>query len=822
MVLAFVLGRDPRGQRPAQPADLRRRPDRVRHPADLRHASSAIFVIVVAVCPRSSCCSTAVTRPRSRPLPSSRTRTSPPSERPRMTILIGYIPTPVGEAALDAGLAEAAARGDDVVILNSPRRGSHGRCRPGGRDLRRRARWPGRRRQGVDRARRPCGPRSRRRRHVRGVVHGDRRPADRDRSAAPQPGRQAGAGQRRAADPARGQRPGARRQARQHDRSGSAGSTSRRSPSPTRRCSTSSGSTSRGRCARSSRCTPTPACWAWARRTPTRPTSRGSRPSPPCFPATTRTTWHGLRRLVVDVLGRETAAPAPVLRRDARRRRRRVDTVYSPFEVACLDLVGPRGRPPGQRPARRCRARPGAVQRLPLLQVGRSPRPARGRVGRGARPRRDRGPGASGWSTGGGSARSSSRAGCSPPDDECAAIEALRAAFPDLPLRLDPNGAWTPETSVAVAERLAGVVEYLEDPTPGIEGMASRRRPHRRAARDQHVRDRLRAPGARDGRRRRAGRAVRPPPLGRAAPLRAARRHHRDVRAGAVDAQQLPPRRSRSPRWSTWPRRRPNLTYACDTHYPWKTQDVITPGVLAFDGRIGGRADRARPRRRARPRPARRAARAVPRAAAYAAGEDTVYMQSDPTGLPAEHWSLVSGPRTRAGAGCCRGGPASPRARCRRRRRGRPRRCCRARGATRSTWVASVRENSSPSRVARQHDHHRAERVEQVEVEAVAGGRRHGAVEGEVGLDRLARVRRRRTPSSASRDRLGRRRVIRVLPRAQPPRSRPRSGSRPWPARRGGCGSPTPRAGTTSARGWPARTTRGPGRSRRGPRPAAW
>lgn len=39
-----------------------------------------------------------------------------------MTIVIGYVPSPVGEAALEAGLAEAAARGDDVVILNSPRR----------------------------------------------------------------------------------------------------------------------------------------------------------------------------------------------------------------------------------------------------------------------------------------------------------------------------------------------------------------------------------------------------------------------------------------------------------------------------------------------------------------------------------------------------------------------------------------------------------------------------------------------------------------------------------------------------------------------------
>lgn len=41
-----------------------------------------------------------------------------------MTIVIGYVPSPVGEAALEAGLAEAAARGDDVVILNSPRRRS--------------------------------------------------------------------------------------------------------------------------------------------------------------------------------------------------------------------------------------------------------------------------------------------------------------------------------------------------------------------------------------------------------------------------------------------------------------------------------------------------------------------------------------------------------------------------------------------------------------------------------------------------------------------------------------------------------------------------
>ena len=53
------------------------------------------------------------------------------------------------------------------------------------------------------------------------------------------------------------------------------------------------------------------------------------------------------------------------------------------------------------------------------------------------------------------------------PDEECEAIEALRDAFPTLPLRLDPNGAWTPQTSRRWL-RLEGVIEYLEDPTPGI------------------------------------------------------------------------------------------------------------------------------------------------------------------------------------------------------------------------------------------------------------------------------------------------------------------------------------------------------------------
>lgn len=43
-----------------------------------------------------------------------------------MTIVIGYLPAPEGEAALDVGFAEAKLRGLDVVVINSPRRGGDG------------------------------------------------------------------------------------------------------------------------------------------------------------------------------------------------------------------------------------------------------------------------------------------------------------------------------------------------------------------------------------------------------------------------------------------------------------------------------------------------------------------------------------------------------------------------------------------------------------------------------------------------------------------------------------------------------------------------
>ncbi|MFF1301818.1 glucarate dehydratase family protein [Streptomyces sp. NPDC058307] len=64
------------------------------------------------------------------------------------------------------------------------------------------------------------------------------------------------------------------------------------------------------------------------------------------------------------------------------------------------------------------------------------------------------------------------KGGVFPPDEEIAAVRALAEAFPGLPLRLDPNGAWSVATSLRVARELGDVLEYLEDPALGTAAMA--------------------------------------------------------------------------------------------------------------------------------------------------------------------------------------------------------------------------------------------------------------------------------------------------------------------------------------------------------------
>jgi glucarate dehydratase len=72
------------------------------------------------------------------------------------------------------------------------------------------------------------------------------------------------------------------------------------------------------------------------------------------------------------------------------------------------------------------------------------------------------------------------KAGVLEPDLEVETIKELyRVLGPNVPLRIDPNSAWTVDTSVRVGRALAeelGRGGYLEDPTAGLENMAEVRR----------------------------------------------------------------------------------------------------------------------------------------------------------------------------------------------------------------------------------------------------------------------------------------------------------------------------------------------------------
>ncbi|MEJ7838003.1 MAG: enolase C-terminal domain-like protein [Thermomicrobiales bacterium] len=69
------------------------------------------------------------------------------------------------------------------------------------------------------------------------------------------------------------------------------------------------------------------------------------------------------------------------------------------------------------------------------------------------------------------------KGGVLPPEDEIAAVRAMAEHLPaGTPLRIDPNCAWSVETSIHVGTELADVLEYFEDPTGEIDGMAAVRK----------------------------------------------------------------------------------------------------------------------------------------------------------------------------------------------------------------------------------------------------------------------------------------------------------------------------------------------------------
>lgn len=175
------------------------------------------------------------------------------------------------------------------------------------------------------------------------------------------------------------------------------------------------------------------------------------------------------------------------------------------------------------------------------------------------------------------------KGGVFPPAEEVAAIRALRAEFPDHPLRLDPNAAWSVETSVGVAEELAGVLEYLEDPTAGIGGMAAVARrtelplatnmcvvafEHLAPAVDQHaVAVVLSDHHFWGGLRRSQALARICDTFGLGLSM------HSNSHLGISLAAMVHLAAAT-----------PNLDFACDTHWPWKdaSEDVVVPGALGL------------------------------------------------------------------------------------------------------------------------------------------------------------------------------------------------------------------------------------------------
>jgi glucarate dehydratase len=176
------------------------------------------------------------------------------------------------------------------------------------------------------------------------------------------------------------------------------------------------------------------------------------------------------------------------------------------------------------------------------------------------------------------------KGGVLPPEEEVAAIQALAKEFPDAPLRLDPNGAWSVATSIRVAEELDGVLEYLEDPTAGISGMArvAREAPMPLATNMcvvafEHLRPAVEEDAVQvilsdhhfwGGLNRSRSLAGICDAFGLSLSMHS--NSHLGISLAAMTQLAAAT---------------PNLTYACDTHWPWKDaeDDVVVPGVLRFE-----------------------------------------------------------------------------------------------------------------------------------------------------------------------------------------------------------------------------------------------
>lgn len=175
------------------------------------------------------------------------------------------------------------------------------------------------------------------------------------------------------------------------------------------------------------------------------------------------------------------------------------------------------------------------------------------------------------------------KGGVFPPHEEVAAMHALREAFgAGTPLRLDPNAIWTVESSIAAGHKLEGILEYYEDPTRGQENMAKVRQAvkiplatNMCTTSFDHIPGSVRT-GSEDiilsdhhfwgGLRASIELARICKVFGRGLSM------HSNSHVGISLAAM-----------AHLAAATPNLTYACDTHYPWQSEEVIVGGRLKFE-----------------------------------------------------------------------------------------------------------------------------------------------------------------------------------------------------------------------------------------------
>ena len=173
--------------------------------------------------------------------------------------------------------------------------------------------------------------------------------------------------------------------------------------------------------------------------------------------------------------------------------------------------------------------------------------------------------------------------GCLHPDIEIATIQALAAAFPGYPLRIDPNGAWRAATARRVAAELSGVLEYLEDPVARPAAMSEIAREatmplatNMCVVAIEDVKDAVLTDAVQivlsdhhywGGLRhtRELGAICAATGLG----VSMHSNSHLGISLAAMAHVAAAT---------------PNLDYACDTHYPWNHEDdVVSPGSLRFE-----------------------------------------------------------------------------------------------------------------------------------------------------------------------------------------------------------------------------------------------